>query len=63
MKGQRRGLVSQMSAGYGQKLFVDGEAVLLLRQDRQYKETQIQLAGLLGGMSGRSQRLHAETLT
>lgn len=28
----------------------------------QLKETQIQLAGLLGGMNGRSQRFHAETL-
>lgn len=38
-KGQRRGLVGQMFAGYGQKLFVDGEVALLLRQDRQFNET------------------------
>lgn len=44
-----------MFAGYGQELLVDGKASHLLRQDRQYKEAQIQLAGLLGGMNGRSQ--------
>ena len=51
-KGQRRGLVSQMSAAYGQKLLVDGQAALLLRQDRQLNETQRQPAGLLGEMAG-----------
>lgn len=38
-----------MFAGYGQKLFVDGQVALLLRQDRQFSETQLQPAGLLGG--------------
>lgn len=38
-KGSRHGLVSQMFAGYGQKVLVDGEAALLLRQDRQFNET------------------------
>lgn len=58
-RGRGKGLVSQMSAGYGQKLFVDGEAVLLLRQDRQFNKTQLQPAGLLGDMAGHNRHIKA----
>lgn len=52
VRGPRHGLVGQMFAGYGQKLLVDGQTFHLLRQDRQFNETQLQPAGLLGDMAG-----------
>jgi len=61
-KGSRRGLVSQMSAGHGQKVLVDGEAVHLLKQDCQFQETRLQLLYCLGDVNGRPRRLHIKAL-